>query len=148
MFLYIYNDILSMFQPGHVAEPVGGSIGGITFNQAMLFSAAALMTLPGFMVLLSLILKAGVNRIVNIVFGFFYILVLVATQFMGETDSWVYWRFYEALEALFLVYIIWTAWRWPTAELIIRYHINSDSIELHSFSPYHHFTGSFILTRH
>ena len=116
MFLYIYNDILSMFQPGHVAELVGGSIGGITFTQAMLFSAAALMALPGLMVLLSINLNAKINRAVNIAAGIFHIFVLVATQFVGESAVWMYWRFYEILEGLLLLFIIWTAWKWPVAD--------------------------------
>lgn len=45
MFLYIYNDIFSMFQPGHVAELVEGQLGGIKFTQTLLFSAAVLMAL-------------------------------------------------------------------------------------------------------
>jgi predicted tellurium resistance membrane protein TerC len=78
--------------------------------------AAVLMAVPSFMILLSLILKARVNRIVNIVAGIFQILVLLGTQFVGEGETWMYWRFYELLEAIFLVMIIWNAWKWPTTE--------------------------------
>jgi hypothetical protein len=53
---------------------------------------------------------------VNIVVGIFHILVLLGTQFVGEGETWFYWRFYELLEALFLVLIIWTAWKWPSSE--------------------------------
>jgi hypothetical protein len=82
----------------------------------MLFGAAMLMALPSFMILLSITLKARVVRLVNIVVGIFHILVLLGTQFVGEGDTWFYWRFYEILEALFLVFIIWTAWKWPKQE--------------------------------
>jgi hypothetical protein len=116
MFFYIYNDLFSILQPGHVAELVEGQMGGVQFTQTILFSAAVLMAFPSFMILLSLILKARVNRLVNIVVGVFHILVLLGTQFVGEGETWFYWRFYELLEALFLVLIIWTAWKWPTNE--------------------------------
>ena len=116
MFLYIYNDILSMYQPGHVAELFEGYLEGVQFTQKLLFGAAVLMAFPSFMVLLSLILKAKVNRLVNIIVGIFQILVLLGTQFVGEGETWYYWRFNELLEALFLVLIIWTAWKWPTSE--------------------------------
>jgi hypothetical protein len=116
MFLYIYNDILSMYQPGHVAELFEGHLEGVQFTQKLLFGAAVLMAFPSFMVLLSLILKAKVNRLVNIIVGIFQILVLLGTQFVGEGETWYYWRFNELLEALFLVLIIWTAWKWPTSE--------------------------------
>ena len=116
MFLYIYNDIFSMYQPGHVADLFEGHLEGVQFNQMLLFGAAVLMALPSFMILLSLVLKAGANRWVNILVGIFHILILIATQFVGEGESWIYWRFNEVLEALFLVLIIWTAWKWPRAE--------------------------------
>ncbi len=116
MFFYIYNDLFSLFQPGHVAELVEGQLGGVQFTQTMLFGAAALMAFPSFMVLLSLTLKARANRLVNIVVGIFHVLVLLGTQFVGEGETWFYWRFYELLEALFLALIIWTAWKWPTIE--------------------------------
>ncbi len=116
MFFYVYNDVFSMFQPGHVAELVGGQLEGVNFTQTLLFGAAVLMAFPSFMVLLSLTLKAKANRLVNIVVGILHILVLLSTQFVGEGEPWFYWRFYEILEALFLALIIWTAWKWPSNE--------------------------------
>jgi predicted tellurium resistance membrane protein TerC len=116
MFFYIYNDLFSFFQPGHVAELVEGELEGVEFTQTLLFGAALLMAIPSFMVLLSLTLKARVNRFVNIVVGILHILVLIGTQFVGEGVTWFYWRFYELLEALFLVLIIWNAWKWPVTE--------------------------------
>ncbi|MCD4710984.1 MAG: DUF6326 family protein [Bacteroidales bacterium] len=116
MFFYVYNDIFSMYQPGHVANLVEGHLEGVQFTQILLIGVAALMAFPSFMVLLSLILKARANRIVNIVVGIFHVLVLLGTQFVGEGETWFYWRLNELLEALFLVLIIWTAWKWPTSE--------------------------------
>ena len=116
MFFYIYNDIFSLFQPGHVAELVEGHLEGVRFTQSLLFGAAMLMAIPGIMVFLSLTLKARANRLVNISVGIFRILVLIGTQFVGEGETWLYWRFYELLEALFIVLIIWTAWKWPVSE--------------------------------
>jgi predicted tellurium resistance membrane protein TerC len=116
MFFYIYNDIFSLYQPGHVADLVEGQLEGVKFTQTILISAAALMAFPSFMILLSLMLNARVNRIVNIIVGVFHVLVLVGTQFVGEGETWFYWRFYELLEVMFLALIIWTAWKWPTNE--------------------------------
>ena len=116
MFFYIYNDLFSLFQPGHVAELVEGQLEGVQFTQTLLFGAAVLMAFPSLMILLSLTLKARANRLVNIVVGILHILVLIGTQFIGEGETWFYWRFYELLEALFLALIIWTAWKWPATE--------------------------------
>ena len=116
MFLYIYNDIFSMYQPGHLEDLVDGHLEGVKFTQSLLFGAAILMAVPGFMVLLSLTLKARANRLVNIIIGILQILILIGTQFVGEGETWYYWRFYELLEAIFLALIIWTAWKWPVTE--------------------------------
>ena len=118
MFFYIYNDIFSFFQPGHVAELVEGHLGGLQFTQTLLFSAAVLLALPSFMVLLSLTLKARANRLVNIIVGILQVLVLLGTQFVGEGETWFYWRLYELLEAVFIVLIVWTAWKWPKQERV------------------------------
>ncbi len=114
MFFYIYNDIFSLWQPGHVAQLVEGRLEGVQFTQTILFSGAVLMAFPSFMVLLSLTLKARANRLVNIIVGILHVLVLLGTQFVGEGETWFYWRLYELLEAVFLALIIWTAWKWPT----------------------------------
>jgi hypothetical protein len=53
---------------------------------------------------------------VNIIIGILHVLVLIGTQFVGEGETWYYWRLYELLEALFLGLIIWTAWKWPNKE--------------------------------
>ena len=116
MFLYIYNDILSLYQPGHVKELAEGYSQGMRFTQPILLGAAILMALPGLMVLLCVTLKARANRLVNIIIGMFHILVLIATQFIGEQDSWFYWRFYELLELILLFLIIRLAWKWPSTE--------------------------------
>jgi len=120
MFFYIYNDLFSIFQPGHVADLVEGQLEGVQFTQPLLFGAAVLMAFPSLMVLMSLTLKARVNRFVNIVVGILHVFVLIGTQFVGEGETWFYWRFYELLELLFLVLIIWTAWKWPTTESQIQ----------------------------
>jgi hypothetical protein len=116
MFFYIYNDIFSLWQPGHVAELVEGQLEGVQFTQLILFGGAILMAFPSFMVLMSLTLKARANRLVNIVIGILHILVLIGTQFVGEGETWYYWRLYELLEVMFLVLIIRTAWKWPNTE--------------------------------
>ncbi len=118
MFFYIYNDIFSFFQPGHVAELVEGHLEGVQFTQTLLFGAAVLLAIPSFMVLLSLTLKARANRLVNIIVGILQVLVLLSTQFVGEGETWFYWRLYELLEAVFIALIIWTAWKWPKQEMV------------------------------
>jgi len=91
-FFYIYNDIFSLYQLGHVANLLEGHLEGLHFTQSILFSAGILMSIPSFMILLSLTLNARVNRIVNIVIGIFNILILFGTQFVGDSETWYYWN--------------------------------------------------------
>lgn len=112
MFLYIYNDILSIYQPGHVAELVGGSLEGVVFNQSLLISAAVLMALPSLIVILTVTLKSKAAKIINISFGIFHILVLITTQFVGDSKTWIYWRVNELFQATILILIIISAWKW------------------------------------
>jgi len=113
MFLYLYNDVMSFFQPGNVRDLVGGEIGGIHVTQVFLLGAAILMAIPIFMVLLSVALPARWNRPANIVLGIFHAVVLVATTVVGT--PWAYYALYMALEAFLIAVIVWTAWKWPTA---------------------------------
>jgi hypothetical protein len=116
MFFYLYNDLFSLFQPGHVAELVEGHLEGIQFTQELLFGAAILMALPSFMILLSLTLPAKMNRMVNIIVGIFHIVVLAGTLFVPG-DLWAYYALYMIFEAVFIILIVWHAWKWPTQEV-------------------------------
>ena len=113
MFFYIYNDLLSMFKPGTVEELVGGSLEGIVFTQEVLFAAALLMALPSIMIVLSLTLKAKMNRMVNIIVGIFHMVVLVGSMLVPG-NLWVFNATYMVFEAVFIVLIVWHAWKWPT----------------------------------
>ena len=116
MFFYFYNDIFSLWQPGHLAQLLEGHLEGVEMTQTILFAGAILMCIPSLMVLLSVTLKARANRLVNIIMGFLQMLILLATQFVGGGETWFYWRFFELMEAVFLGLIIWSAWKWPVAE--------------------------------
>lgn len=87
MFCYTYADILGFYAPGNLAELVSGEIAGIQMTQGLLLGSAILMVIPSLMIFLSLVLKAQVNRIVNISVGLVYIVVLVSTFFYRKKSS-------------------------------------------------------------
>jgi hypothetical protein len=116
MFFYLYNDIFSLFQPGNVADLVEGHLESVTFTQELLFGAALLMALPSIMIVLSLTLKAKMNRLINIIVGIFHMIVLVGTLLVPG-DIWVYYATYMVFEAVFIILIVWTAWKWPIHEI-------------------------------
>jgi hypothetical protein len=115
MFIYVYADIKTLFQPEIPEQIISGVVSGMKINQRFLFAAALLMSIPAIMILLSLILKPGINRWVNIIVSFLHIILIIATRFV-PAKIWYYYIYYQSLEALFHLLIIWYAWRWPVQE--------------------------------
>ena len=115
MFLYIYADILSLFQPGTVEELRTGSLEGIQFTQELLFGAAILVTIPGVMVFLSLALKPRANRWANIILGLAYTGVNIA-NLLSFDDPWAFIIFFHIAECVIALLIARYAWQWPQLE--------------------------------
>ena len=115
MFIYVYADIKTLFQPEIPEQIISGIVGGMTINQTFLFAAAILMSIPPIMILLSLILKPSINRWVNIIVSFLHILLIIITRFV-PSKIWYYYIYYQSIEAIFHSLIIWYAWRWPIQE--------------------------------
>ena len=115
MFIYVYADIKTLFQPEIPEQIISGVVAGMRINQSFLFAAALLMSIPAIMVILSLTLKPGINRWVNIVVSFLHILLIIVTRFVPG-KIWYYYIYYQSLEAIFHMLIIWYAWKWPTQE--------------------------------
>jgi hypothetical protein len=115
MFCYTYADILGFYAPGNLEELLSGEIAGIKMTQSMLLGSAILMVIPSLMVFLSLILKSNINRLVNILAGIIYFIVLVSTLFTGRNPA--YYLLFAAVKAVLLVLIVWLSWNWPRIEV-------------------------------
>jgi hypothetical protein len=115
MFIYVYADIKTLFQPEIPEQIISGIIGGMAINQSFLFAAALLMSIPPIMVLLSLILKPSINRKLNIIVSSLHIILIIVTRFV-PAKIWYYYIYYQSVEAVFHFLIIWYAWRWPIQE--------------------------------
>ncbi|GGN93864.1 DUF6326 family protein [Nocardia rhizosphaerihabitans] len=111
MFLYAYVDILNFFTPGVVEDILDGRVFEFALSQTFSTTALILMAVPIFMVLLSMTLPAGVNRIANLIVASLYVPV---TVFNVVGASWLY--FYGlgiVLEVILLALILRYAWTWP-----------------------------------
>ncbi len=115
MFIYVYADIKTLFQPEVPEQIISGVVAGMTINQSFLFAAAILMSIPAIMIILSLILRPNINRWVNIVVSFLLIILIIITRFVPG-KIWYYYIYYQSIEAIFHLLIIWYAWRWPIQE--------------------------------
>jgi tetrahydromethanopterin S-methyltransferase subunit F len=114
MFCYTYADILGFYAPGNLEELLSGEIAGIQMTQGMLFGSAVLMVIPSMMIFLSLVMMAKANRLVNIIAGIVYLVVLVSTFFTGRNPA--YYLFFAVVKAILLGLIVWFAWKWPKIE--------------------------------
>jgi hypothetical protein len=115
MFLFAYVDILSHMQPGVVEEFISGEVAGFQITQAWMLGVIVMMSIPALMVFLSLALKPKANRVINIVAAIFKIIIVVGSNFIGE--SWTYYIFGSVVEVGLLSLIVWYAWKWPKLEV-------------------------------
>lgn len=114
MLMYIYADILGFYTPGMIEKVMSGEVGGFQISDGVLVVMAVWMAVPSLMVYFSLILKANLNRWINILAAILSFFMLVATFFAGDVS--VRYAFQAAVEALLIISILWQAWRWPKTQ--------------------------------
>ena len=104
-------DILSLNIPGAADEVVRAAASvGASIPQLML-GAAIIGQLAIAMIVLSRVLKYGINRWVNIVVGIFIIAYI-----WGGMASYPHYIFIASVETLCLLLIIGFAWKWRNVE--------------------------------
>lgn len=100
-------DILSLFIPGVADELANFSASaGATIPQLMLFGAV-MGNLAIVMIILSRVLKYGINRWVNIVVG-----IVTIAYIWGGMSFYPHYIFIATIETICLLLIIWFAWKW------------------------------------
>ena len=106
-----YADILSLHIPGAFDEVAKTSVNtGTTIPQLML--GGAIMTEFSItMILLSRMLKHGINRWVNIVVG-----IVTIAYIWGGAASYPHYIFIATVETLCLLLIVGFAWKWTNPE--------------------------------
>ncbi len=103
---YIYADIFTLtFNPATQS---------VTMAQGAIFAFAILMETSIAAVLLSRVLKYGINRWVNIIAGIINT-ALVSWTLFGEIPP-SYYLFFAAIEITTTLFIVWYAWRWRQQE--------------------------------
>jgi len=108
MFGYIYGDILGFYVPGHIEKIMEGGLP--IGSEISVLAAAILMSIPGFMVFLSLTLPYKANRWANIIMGIFQIVVMLGSMFMGTVE--IYYIYFAIVEIGFNTLTIGYAWKW------------------------------------
>ena len=109
MFFYIYGDYFELYQPGKLQEIIAGRMPFGAISQGALLGMSAFMIIPSLMPFLSLVLPAGVNRWLNIVFGAIYSVIMI----LVIRGGWHYYVVYGLIEIVLTMLILWYAWTWP-----------------------------------
>ena len=112
MFNILIADILSLNIPGSAEGLAKTSAStGASIPQLMLVGAI-MNELAIAMIILSRVLKYGVNRWVNIIIG----IVTIAYIWIGGAASYPHYIFLATVETISLLLIIWNAWKWRNPE--------------------------------
>jgi uncharacterized protein DUF6326 len=110
LLLFGYGDIFGFFAPGRIEEVTAGEISGIEITQVFLFTVSVYIAIASAMIFLSLVLRPGVNRWINIVLPLLYVVSIVVSV-IGETSA--YFLLLSSVESALLLLIVWYAWTWP-----------------------------------
>ena len=104
-------DLFNLYKPGTIPDILEGRVFKFDISQPLLIVFLAIVAVPGLMIVLSVILPARANRVINLVVAAIDI-PLAAFELAG--GSWMF--FYGlgvGLEVLLLVFILRSAWTWP-----------------------------------
>ena len=111
MFLYIYVDYFALYKPGVIDDILAGVVWEFQISQTLLTVFLAAIAVPSLMIVLSVILPARANRVINLVVASVYI---PFSMFNAVGESWTY--FYGlgvVLEVIVLALVFRFAWTWP-----------------------------------
>ncbi|KQX69428.1 DUF6326 family protein [Angustibacter sp. Root456] len=118
MFLYAYVDILNFFTPGVIEDLLNGKVFEFDLSQTFSTSALILVSIPIFMIVLSMTLAARANRTTNLVVASLYVPV-TAFNVVGESYRYFY-GLGVALELVLLALVVRYAWTWPRTDVTAR----------------------------
>lgn len=111
MCCYIYCDYFALYVPGKLDGMLRGDMGPLgAVAQGTLVGTSLLMAVPSLMIALSVVLPARPSRLLNIVVGAFYAVLLAL---LAVTATWHFYKLFAGLETILAAVIVARAWRWP-----------------------------------
>ena len=113
MLCYIYCDYFELYVPGKLQGMLDGRmapLGAVT--QQLLVATSAMMAIASLMIFLSVALPALYNRILNIVVGAFFTLVLAL---LAYASPWYFYKLFAGIETVLAALVVRYAWKWPAA---------------------------------
>src|SRR4030042_2006995 len=109
---FMYADTLSALEPGVLAMEMSGYVadGTVKITDGFLLGTAIMFEIPFLMIVLSRVLKYGINRWANIIAAVLFIAAQISSLFMGAPSP--AYLFFSTVEIAGLLLIVWTALKW------------------------------------
>jgi len=111
LFCYLYGDYFQLYTPEKVNSLITGE--NNLDSPTKLLIASIIMAIPSIMVAASIILKPKINRILNILFGSLFTLMMLFIGVNSMTEWYSFYVFLAFLESIITALIVWYAWKWP-----------------------------------
>ncbi len=108
---YLYGDYFELYTPGKVESLISGESG--LNSPSILFIASIILAIPPLMIFLSLALKPRINKILNIVFGLLFTIMMILIAIDSLTPWYTFYVFLAIVEAILTFIIVWKAFKWP-----------------------------------
>jgi len=115
-FCYLYGDYFELYTPDKVNSLISGD--NILSSPTTLLIASIILAIPSIMVALSIFIKPKINRILNIVFGTIFTIMMIFIGIMSTNEWYLFYAFLAFLESLITASIVWFAWKWPKEKTI------------------------------
>ena len=116
LFCYLYGDYFQLYTPDKVNSLITGE--NNLDSPTKLLIASIVMAIPSIMVGASIILKPKINRILNIIFGTLFTLMMIIIGVYSTNDWYLFYVFLAFLESIITALIVWFAWKWPKEKAI------------------------------
>jgi hypothetical protein len=115
-FCYLYGDYFELYTPDKVNSLITGK--NILDSPTTLLIASIILAIPSIMVAASIILKPKINRILNIIFGTFFTLMMLFIGVNSMTEWYSFYVFLAFLESIITFLIVWYAFKWPKKQQV------------------------------
>lgn len=108
---YLYGDYFELYTPDKVNSLITGE--NNLDSPIKLLIASIILAISSVMVAASIILKPKINRILNILFGSLFTIMMVVIGIFSTNEWYLFYVFLAFLESIITALIVWFAWKWP-----------------------------------
>ncbi|WP_149276634.1 DUF6326 family protein [Pareuzebyella sediminis] len=114
-FCYLYGDYFELYTPGKVDSLLTGD--NIMDSPMKLLTASIILAIASVMVAASVLLRPKINRVLNIIFGSFFTLMMLVIGFASLTEWYTFYVFFAFVESIITFLIVRYAWKWPKSQI-------------------------------